>query len=134
MSWLIVSILPRYLAAIPVYEQTGYATVITVSTTLSLLQQIYTEGDAVLPLTVLNYTAGLVWLWYDLCFAVKSDDIISALLVGNLIVFLTYVSISTNDERVVWHLISAAKCFYVAALISRHTRLEKLRRTRYIYD
>lgn len=132
MIWLVLSTLPHYLAAIPVYEHADYATLIILSSTFSLCYNVFLEHA--LLLTALNYSATLLWFWYDFCFALKYEKIMKPMLVGNLIVLLTYISIGTDDERVVWHLISGAKCFYVAALIRRYSRREKLRRRPYLYE
>ena len=132
MIWLVLSNLPHYLAAIPAYEHTDYATLIILSSTFSVCSNIFREHAPLL--TPLNYSSVLLWFWYDFCFALKYEQIMNPMLWGNFIVLLTYVSIGTDDERVIWHLISAAKCFYIAALVRRYSRREKLRRRRYIYE
>ena len=132
MNWLVISTLPHYLAAIPAHEHADYATLIILSSTLSVCYNIFHEYGPLL--TVLNYSSGLLWLWYDFAFAMKYEEIMNPILWGNLIVFLTYISVGNDDEHAMWHLISAAKCFYIAALIRRHSRREKLRNRRYIYE
>lgn len=131
MNWLVLSTLPHYLAAIPAYKHADYATLIILSSTFSVCYNVFLEHA--LLLTALNYSSAVLWFWYDFSFALNYEEIMGPMLLGNFIVLLTYISIGTDDERAIWHLISAAKCFYVAALVRRYSRREKLSRRLYTY-
>jgi hypothetical protein len=125
---LILSTLPHYLSALPLlpfynditYE---YVRVIIIASTLSVLYHFTNESFIV---AVPDYTAAFIWLLYDLYFSYcygNAQNVKKVIAVNSIVLVLNWSIPKSNPQyemlHSVWHLASAAKCYYVSLLVSR---------------
>ena len=125
---LILTTLPHYLSAFPLWEfyddiTYEYVNTILIGSTLSILYHYTNESFIV---AIVDYTAAFIWLLYDLYFGWFYGGKESALKViaANSVILVLNWSIPKSNMRYemlhsLWHLASAAKCYYVSLLISR---------------
>lgn len=125
---LILTTLPHYLSALPLWQfyddiTYEYVNTIVAGSTLSILYHYTNESFIV---AVVDYTAAFIWLLYDLYFGWFYGNKESALKViaANSVILVLNWSITKSNPRYemlhsLWHLASAAKCYYVALLVSR---------------
>jgi hypothetical protein len=125
MNPLIISTLPHYLAIYPVVSvyktyTSEYIHTILVSSTLSILYHAYEESNPIV--TVLDYCAAFVWIAYDIKLSIDTKKWNQILFLNGLICILNLSVIYTKNYVLfhsLWHLLSAAKCFYVSTLIKQ---------------
>jgi hypothetical protein len=125
MNPLVISTLPHYLAIYPVVSvyktyTSEYIHIILASSTLSIVYHIYEESNPFL--TFLDYLVAFVWLAYDLKLSMDTKQWKQILFLNGLICTLN-LSVTYTKNYVLfhslWHLLSAAKCFYVSTLIKQ---------------
>lgn len=117
MNWPVLTTLPHYLSVLPLlmsYPDTAlYIHIVWMSTTLSVLWHL--QGEPINYLLYLDYFGAGLWTGYELYASTNRVQVA----VLNLLVFLLNISPIIYDYHIqhsLWHLISAAKCFYVAYL------------------
>uniref|UniRef100_A0A6C0DHR8 Uncharacterized protein n=1 Tax=viral metagenome TaxID=1070528 RepID=A0A6C0DHR8_9ZZZZ len=127
MNWLVVSTLPHYLSVLPLllsYPDTApYIYIVWMSTTLSVLWHLH--GEPLNYLYYLDYLGATVWTGYELYASTGNLSMTAEVAVLNLIVFLLNMNPGSDHYHVyhsLWHLMSAAKCFYVAAKVTDATQ------------
>ena len=126
MNWPVVSTLPHYLSVLPLlpfYPNTvPYIYIVCMSTTLSILWHL--QGEPINYLYYLDYLGATVWTSYELYTSTGNLSMTAEVAVLNLIVFLLNMNPGSDHYHVyhsLWHLMSAAKCFYVAAKVTDAT-------------
>ena len=119
---LILSTIPHFLAMLPLIDQYSgdkfqYVNVVAISTVFSILW--HAKQDSIL-LFYLDHFSAMTWLLYDMLYAVKGGLVIPVLLC-NFIIFAMNLNIKDDKHyrinHSMWHILSAAKCLYVAYLI-----------------
>jgi hypothetical protein len=125
MNPLVISTLPHYLAIYPVVSvyktyTSEYIHIILASSTLSIVYHVYKESNPLL--TFLDYLVAFVWLAYDVKLSMDTKQWKQILFLNGLICTLN-LSVTYTKNYVLfhslWHLLSAAKCFYVSTLIKQ---------------
>jgi hypothetical protein len=125
MNPLVISTLPHYLAIYPVVSvyktyTSEYIHIILASSTLSIVYHVYEESNPLL--TFLDYLVAFVWLAYDVKLSMDTKKWKQILFLNGLICTLN-LSVTYTKNYVLfhslWHLLSAAKCFYVSTLIKQ---------------
>ncbi len=126
---LILTTLPHYLSVIPLmrfYNDRAYEYVNTIvaASTLSILYHYYDEA---LLIGIIDYTAAFLWLLYDLYFGYFYNAGAKKVICANLAILLLNWSIRKSNPHYVilhsiWHLLSAAKCYYVSSLAAAAIR------------
>ena len=122
---LILSTLPHYLSALPLwpyyYNVTyEYVNTILIASTLSVLYHLTNESFIV---AVPDYTAAFIWLLYDLYFGYYfAAKHFKKIVASNLLILVLNWSITKSNPQYeilhsLWHLVSASKCYYVSLLI-----------------
>jgi hypothetical protein len=126
MNWLVVSTLPHYLSVFPLllsYPNTApYIYIVWMSTTLSVLWHL--QGEPINYLYYLDYLGATLWTSYELYTSTGNLSMTAEVSVLNLIVFLLNMNPGSDHYHVyhsLWHLMSAAKCFYVASKVTNAT-------------
>lgn len=122
---LIVTTLPHACALLwsPPPE---YAVLIVMSTAMSMLWHAM-GGPAVSWLGIIDHQIAALWFFADCYYLANSDEAFTQMLVLNGMVFGSNLAVSWLDRanlvpyyigHSAWHLVSALKAFYVAALVS----------------
>ena len=126
MNWPVVTTLPHYLSVLPLlssYPDTElYIHIVWISTTLSVLWHL--QGEPFNYLYYLDYLGAGLWTGYELYASTDNLSMTTQVAVLNLIVFLLNMNPGSEHYYVyhsLWHLMSAAKCFYVAAKVTDAT-------------
>ena len=126
MNWPVVTTLPHYLSVLPLllsYPNTAvYIHIVWMSTTLSVLWHL--QGEPINYLYYLDYLGATLWTSYELYASTGNLSMTAEVAVLNLIVFLLNMNPGSDHYHVyhsLWHLMSAAKCFYVASKITDAT-------------
>ena len=124
--YLIVSTLPHLLSALPViqyyYTYTCvYTNIILLSSTCSVLYHFYEESNEVI--TVLDYGLAFLWFVCDIYMGYTYTDRCVLILALNGMSLALNVLIPYDHTYSVthslWHLVNAAKCYYVSYLIGQ---------------
>jgi hypothetical protein len=121
--WLILSTLPHYLSIVPLIGSAvpiEYTHIIVMSSTLSILYHLTHESDRLI--RFLDHVAALVWFGYDVYLGNRM--IIDA----NIISFMIHCMVPMRyyeQYHGIWHLINAAKCYYVSASLRDIYNLKK---------
>jgi hypothetical protein len=143
---LVLSTLPHYLSVIPllpnyyyVTDDSGanisksstvtyeYVNTILIASTLSVLYHFTNES---LVVAVPDYAAAFVWLLYDLYFGwYFIPKYFQRIVILNSLVLISNWCITKGNPNYeilhsVWHVVSAAKCYYVSLLVGRMVDLK----------
>lgn len=124
---LVVTTLPHYLSALPLlpdyyYVTYEYVNTILIASTLSVLYHLFNESFIV---AIPDYIAAFIWLLYDLHFGYYFvPESFKTIIVLNSLVLVSNWCITKSNPHYeafhsIWHLLSAAKCYYVSLLVSR---------------
>jgi hypothetical protein len=121
----VISTLPHYLSIIPLHphDMYDYKTAILVSSTISVVWHVYGEPANIM--LVFDYVAACSWGFYELYYAPEKDELkIYMMNIAIILLNLTVYSFANYDlYHSLWHILSAAKCFYVATIISQSRSL-----------
>ena len=147
---LILSTLPHYLSVLPllpdyyyVTDDSGagisksatasstvtyeYVNTILIASTLSVFYHLSNES---LLVAIPDYIAAFIWLLYDLYFGwyFVPQHFKKIVLLNSLVVALNWSITKSNPNyetlHSVWHICSAAKCYYVSLLVSHMSHLK----------
>ena len=124
MNWLVLSTLPHFYCIRPLlhnYERfAGYIHVVMLSTTLSVL---YHTDESNRLIAGLDHVVALIWFVCDVGFGWSRRYALNKIIHANLISFIAHFSVPHDDRYIlyhsVWHLLNAAKCYYVCTLLAR---------------
>jgi len=121
----VLSTLPHYVSIIPLYphDMYEYKTAIIVSSTISVVWHLYGEPQNII--LGLDYVAACYWAFCELQYGQDNETVKIFLL--NILVLLLNRGVEFTDNYALyhsmWHLVSAAKCFYIATIISQSRTL-----------
>ena len=115
MHWLVLSTLPHFLSILPVLDQPRYASVIFLSTTLSILYHANKESNAWI--NRLDHIVATIWFLYDIQLGLHYS-VLGHVLEANLVSFLLHMGLSRPYYlHNLWHFVNAYKCWYVSSLL-----------------
>lgn len=123
---LVLSTLPHYLAICPLFYVTSstkkdkynYMSLIIISASLSVLYHF--SGESIY-FAIPDYSFAALWCFYDLLLSFQNKNNFYLILFLNLFIFILnirVVSLNYEMDHSVWHLFSAAKCFWVSRMIA----------------
>jgi hypothetical protein len=119
--FLVLSTLPHYLAIYPLFYKKdlyNYKNLIIISVNLSVLYHF--SGESVY-IAVPGYCFAFIWCLYDLFLSVQNKNKFYLILFLNLIIFYLNLSVDQMNYEIdhsIWHLLSAARCYWVSRMIA----------------
>jgi len=119
---LVLSTLPHYLAIYPMKDKYNYKILIFISVNLSVLYHL--SGESIY-LAIPDYLFAGLWCFYDLLLSFQNKNKFYFILFLNLLIFILNNSVAPLNygvEHSTWHLLSAAKCFWVSRMIGEDSR------------
>ena len=122
---LVLSTLPRYLSIIPLHphDLAEYKAAIIVSSTISVVYHLYATCQSTV--LVIDYSSACYWGFFEVKYGHDKDTLKIFLL--NVLLLILNRSVEFTDNHALyhalWHLVFAAKCFYVATIISQSKTL-----------
>lgn len=122
MDPLVITTLFHYFAILPLLysDFTEYKICIFASTTASVLWHM--NNEKMDNTFYIDYLGAANWAFQDLSFAIQKRN--SQIVLLNILIFILNMNILKADENYVflysiWHILSAAKCFYVSGLLAK---------------
>lgn len=124
MNILVLSTLPHYLAMYPLFftkDRYNYKIIIFISVNLSVLYHL--SGESIY-LAIPDYSFAGLWCFYDLLLSFQNKNKLYLILFLNLFIFILnncVISLNYEVDHSIWHLLSAAKCFWVSRIIAEES-------------
>lgn len=121
MNILVLSTLAHYLAIYPLFyvkDKYNYKSLIIISVNLSVMYHL--SGESIY-FAIPDYLFAGLWCFYDLLLSVQNKNNFYLILFLNLFIFYLNLSVDQMNyemDHSVWHLFSAAKCFWVSRMIA----------------
>ena len=122
MNTLVLSTLPHYFAIYPIYkDKYNYKILIFISVNLSVLYHLSGES---MYFAIPDYSFAALWCFYDLLLSFQNKNKFYLILFLNLLIFILnnrVRSLNYELDHSIWHLLSAAKCFWVSRMIAEES-------------